>query len=93
MRVKSAPKFSAAWITILAVLHMMTVLPAAADGVRARLEGLIMGVDGRAATGHRVHLIDERGQAVGQVTTTLEGSYSFKDLSAGGYFLGVICPA
>ena len=43
-----------------------------------RLEGLLLGVDGRPATEMRVHLIDDQGRDLAQVATSEDGLYSFK---------------
>lgn len=61
--------------------------PVAAGG--ARLEGYLLDVDARAATGYRVHLIDAEGRKVANSPTTEAGVYRFRDLAAGSYSLGV----
>ena len=62
----------------------------AADG--GRLEGLVMDLDGRAATSHRVHLIGAAGQDLGQSAVGEDGLYSFTGLPAGQYSLGIEMP-
>jgi hypothetical protein len=62
-------------------------LPAVAGG--ARIEGLLLGVDGRAATGYTLHLIDGEGRGVGEARTSDEGVYSFRELPPGSYSLAV----
>jgi hypothetical protein len=62
---------------------------AIAGSLGARIEGRVLGVDGRPAAGHRVHLIDDGGRSVAQAATSNEGIYAFKDLAAGSYGLGI----
>ena len=78
----------AAVATVLALLTWVAS-PALADADGARLEGLLLGVDGRPATDMRVHLIDDEGRDLAQVATSDDGLYSFKDLPAGEYSLGI----
>jgi len=75
--------------TMLALILTVTAAPAMAG---ARIEGLLVDVDGRAATGYRVHLIDGNGEDVSQASAGDGGIYSFKDLPAGRYSLGVENP-
>ena len=49
-------------------------------------------VDGRAASGYTMHLIDGDGRDVGQSKTADDGLYSFAGLPAGSYSLGVEAP-
>ena len=60
-----------------------------ANGGGARLEGFLIDVDGRAAAGFRVHLIDSVGEDVAQATTSERGIYAFQALPAGAYSLGI----
>jgi len=71
----------------LVVLVLALVTPAQAAG--ARLEGYLLDVDGRAASGFKVHLIDGRGGDVAEASTTGEGVYRFRDLPSGSYSLGI----
>ena len=71
----------------LVALVLAFVTPAAAAG--ARLEGYLLGVDGRAASGFKVHLIDGEGGDVAQSSTSDEGVYRFRDLPSGAYSLGI----
>jgi hypothetical protein len=77
-------------LTLLALALALAPLPSQAAG--ARLEGYVLAVDGRAADGHRVHLIDDSGRDVGQATTSDEGLYRFRDLAGGSYALGIENP-
>ena len=81
-------KSTAACVTILAL--MLWISPAAiANDPVGRLEGLLVGVDGRPASGYTVHLIGEAGQQHSQSTADEQGLYSFRDLPAGNYALGI----
>ena len=85
---KSPFRNSAAAATIFALL-VWVASPALAGAEGARLEGLLLGVDGRPAAEMRVHLIDDQGRDLSQVATSDDGLYSFKDLPAGEYSLGI----
>jgi hypothetical protein len=74
---------------MLLLTSQMSVV-AAAPG--ARLEGMLLGVDGRPASDHRVLLVDGTGTDVGWSTTSDEGLYSFRGLPAGEYGLVVEGP-
>jgi hypothetical protein len=76
---------------VLATL-VLAVAPAQAEAGGARLEGYLLGVDGRAASGYKVHLIDGEGQDVAQSSTSDEGVYRFRDVTAGAYSLGIESP-
>jgi len=76
----------------LAVCGATMAPPAAAGSGGGRLEGLLVGVDGRAASGYTLHLIDGDGRDVGQSRTSDEGIYSFPELPSGDYALGVEAP-
>jgi hypothetical protein len=58
-----------------------------------QLQGIVLGLDGRPAAGHRIHLIDAEGRDVAQATTAANGQYAFHELRAGDYSLGVETPA
>jgi hypothetical protein len=74
----------------LVVLVLAWVAPAEAAG--ARLEGYLLDVDGRAAPGFEIHLIDDEGQDVARAATSDEGLYRFRDLTSGSYSLGIEDP-
>jgi len=80
-----------AHLTLLILILAIVPTPTEAAGA-ARLEGVVLGVDGRAAGGHRVHLIDDTGHDVAQAMTGDEGVYRFRDLSSGAYVLGIENP-
>jgi len=79
----------------LALAVLVTSGPPVAAGSSvpgARLEGLLLGVDGRPADGYAVHLIDSDGVDVGRAVADEDGVYSFADLEAGRYSLGIEGP-
>ena len=75
--------------TILVLLVCCSPVPAVAQEAGARLEGLLLDIDGRAADGFRVHLIDANGREVADSAANAEGLYSFRGLPSGEYSLGV----
>jgi hypothetical protein len=60
-----------------------------ASDAASRLEGLVVGVDGRAATSLTVALIDERGSVIERSGVAADGLYSFRRIEPGSYWLGV----
>jgi len=74
---------------VLVVLALASMPVAAQPQAGARLEGFVLGVDGRAAGGLRVHLIDDAGRDVAQAATDGQGVYRFRDLASGAYSLGI----
>jgi hypothetical protein len=68
-----------------------TLLPATARAGQpgATLEGLILGSDGRAGAGYRVHLIDREGRVVARATASASGHYTFEGVAGGEYALGI----
>jgi hypothetical protein len=66
---------------------------AAPAGLSARLEGLVLGIDGRPAAGYRVHLVGSEGDGVAHASVDASGSYSFAEVGPGEYALGVETPA
>ncbi len=79
----------AAVSTLLALVLGLPQATLRANAGGARLEGFLIDVDGRAASGFRVHLIDSRGEDVAQATTSDRGIYAFQELPAGTYSLGI----
>ena len=78
---------------MLVVLSLLMLVPVSASGPRhARLEGLLVDLDGQPARGFRVLLIDERGGAIGAATTSERGLYSFAEVAPGLYGLGIESP-
>lgn len=81
------------FLTLLTVLTLVTTPTwgqLASGG--GRIEGLVVGLDGKPAEGYAVHLIDARGGAVAQARIDEGGSYSFDALAPGQYALGVEGP-
>lgn len=70
-------------------LLLLAAVPSASLAQSSRLEGYLLDVDGRAAKGYQVHLIDGGGNDVARSPASDEGVYSFKDLSAGSYSMGI----
>ena len=78
--------------TVVGLLIVTSHFHVVAAGPDARLEGILLGVDGRPAAGHRVHLIGGAGDALGASTTADDGLYSFPNLEAGDYTLMIEGP-
>lgn len=83
---------SLALATVAGLLIVTSQFHVVAAGPGARLEGILLGVDGRPAAGHRVHLIGGAGEALGASTTSDDGLYSFRDLEAGDFALMIEGP-
>ena len=81
-----------ATLTLLTLAFACLPVSAGSSASGARLEGLLIAVDGRPAPGYKVHLIDERGEPAGQAVSDADGIYSFRGLSAGSYSLGIELP-
>ncbi len=91
MEPSSVARALVAAVVIAVVLAAVSPAAAAApDG--ARLAGLLIGVDGRAARGFTLHLIDDGGNDVARATTGEDGVYRFDDLPGGSYSLGIEDP-
>jgi hypothetical protein len=78
---------------VVGLLLVTSQFNVVAAGVGARLEGVLLGVDGRPVSGHRVHLIGGEGDALGSSTTSAEGLYSFRGLEPGDYALMIEGPS
>jgi hypothetical protein len=88
---RKAVNSAVAYLTIFSVMLVVSQLGAIA-ATQARLEGLIVGIDGKAAPGYTIHLIDDSGAVLRSSTTDENGVYSFVDLPAGSYGLGIETP-
>jgi len=77
---------------LAAVTVTWTALPAHAAPATGRIEGLVIGLDGRPAADYRVHLIDTAGSQAAQAVTDAGGSYSLPDVAAGEYALALESP-
>ena len=83
----------AAYTALFALLLWLCSPPTLAAGIGgARLEGLVLGLDGRAAADHRMHLIGAEGEEIARSAVGVDGLYSFAGLSEGQYSLGVEMP-
>ena len=78
-----------ACLTIFSMLLWIAPAPALAFDGGARLEGLLLDTSGMPAKGLKVHLIDADGKAMALASASQEGLYSFRDLPAGEYSLGI----
>ena len=86
-------KSLAAYTTLFSLVLWVAPPPTlAAGGGGARLEGLVVRLDGHAAAGHRIHLVGAAGEDLAQSAVGEEGLYSFAGLGAGQYSLGVEMP-
>lgn len=70
-------------------LLLWTAVPSAAQAPSSRLEGYLLDVDGKAAAGYHVHLIDADGKGVARTEASAQGVYSFRGLVAGSYAMGI----
>lgn len=82
-----------ACVLVVTLLQVPVSLAAGAAAGVSRLEGLVLDADGRRAEGFRVHLIGSDGTVAGSTTSSVKGTYSFKELSPGSYSLGIESPA
>ena len=90
MRIAARPFIASA--VVLALLLWILPSPIEASAGPARLEGQVVGLDGQLAEGFQVHLIDEDGAEVASAETDDHGVYSFEQVEAGSYGLGVGSP-
>jgi hypothetical protein len=74
---------------ILSLALWVFPAPVALAGSEARLEGRVLDLDGRPADGFRVHLIDGQGEEIALSETDADGVYSFPQVPAGNYGIGV----
>lgn len=80
-----------AFVSVLALL-CSAATPAVATPPDGRLEGRVVGPDGRPATGYGVLLIDDAGAVRGRAITSDEGLYHFPAVAPGAYGLGLETP-
>jgi hypothetical protein len=81
--------FVASTVVVALVFWALPAPAVAAAGDPARLEGQVVGIDGRPAEGFQIHLIGSDGTEVAAVETDDDGIYSFERVEAGRYGLGV----
>jgi hypothetical protein len=79
-------------MTVLSLLMVVSPVTAQSASGGARLEGLMLGVDGKPVRGFSVLLIDEDGAVLSRAETAEDGMYRFRDLPAGAYGLGIESP-
>jgi hypothetical protein len=65
---------------------------ASSSAAEARLEGLLLDLDGRPARGYRVYLIDAQGREKGAAVTAHDGRYSLARVAPGRYAVGIENP-
>lgn len=85
------------WNDRVAVLAIFALLAATTPGLAlagtdARIEGLVVGVDGTPAAGYTVHLIEPDGSTARTAETDADGVYTFAGLDEGEYALGLQGP-
>jgi hypothetical protein len=76
----------------LGLLAAAVPAPAFASADPARLEGLVIGIDGRPAAGHAVVLVDDTGRVVERSTSNDDGLYRFEPVAPGDYGIGLELP-
>lgn len=90
---RTTGRAAVAYVTILALMIVVSPVSVLATTTsNARLEGLLVNVDGRPADGYTVHLIDEQGKALAAATAATDGTYSFATVAPGSYTLGIESP-
>ena len=77
---------------ILFLLGLAASVAPTTAGDPGRVEGLIVGPDGRPAVGFDVLLIDDTGDVVEHVAADADGQYRFKRVDAGAYDLALQSP-
>jgi len=85
-------RFGLVCMTVMGLLLSTAQIDVAASA-GARLEGVLVGVDGRPAADHRVTLVDGGGAEVGTTRTDDDGVYSFRGLAEGDYGVMVEGPS
>jgi len=76
----------------IALLLAISVPPVGAAQYDSRLEGLVLGFDGRPAEGFRVHLIDDSGNDRAQAGVDAAGTYRLGGVQPGRYALALETP-
>lgn len=77
---------------IVMLLVLAVPIASAAPGNPGRVEGLVVGPDGRPAEGFDVLLIDDGGEVVERSAADAEGQYRFARVAAGDYGLAITSP-
>ena len=76
----------------IALLLAASMPPVGAAQIDTRLEGLVLGFDGRPAAGFRVHLIDDSGNDRAQAAVDAAGTYQLGGVQPGRYALALETP-
>ena len=76
----------------IALLLVASMPPVGAVQNDSRIEGLVLGFDGRPAEGFRVHLIDDSGSDRGQAGVDAAGTYQLAGIQPGRYALALEAP-
>ena len=76
----------------IVLLLAASLPPVGAAQSDTRLEGLVMGFDGRPAAGFRVHLIDDAGNDRAQAGVDAAGTYTLAGVQPGRYALALELP-
>ena len=80
-------------VTVFSIVVLLAAsMPLVGAAQTARLEGLVLGFDGRAAAGFRVHLIDDSGTDRAQAGVDAAGTYRLDGLQPGRYALALEMP-
>ncbi len=81
-------------VSVLSILALLvaSMPPALAAPDDARLEGLVLDLDGRPAAGYHVHLIDDSGAERGHAAVDEGGTYTLDGISPGSYALALQTP-
>jgi hypothetical protein len=79
---------------ILALTLLLSCAPAfsASATPGGRIEGRLLDPSGRPAAGYEVVLVEADGEPVASAATTREGLYTFGDVAAGRYAMGIRNP-
>ena len=76
-------------LTIMALMFCIAPASVLAGEGGARLEGLVIGAEGRPAPGATVYLFDDNGVTRAQAVSAEDGIYSLRDVPAGQYGMSV----
>ena len=81
-------------VTVFSIVVLLTASLSPLDAAQSdtRLEGLVMGFDGRPAVGFRVHLIDDSGHDRAQADVDAAGTYKLDGVQPGRYALALEMP-
>jgi carboxypeptidase family protein len=89
MHVQPRRSSTVALVLTVALALEPCVITSASAGAPGRIEGLVVGLDGRAAASYRVHLIEPSGAEAASAVTDTKGLYSVPSIAAGEYGLAL----